>query len=198
MKKAGLFIFLIYSVVSVTAQSGPSLLTAPASWQFEQFSLPPKFAPSVSYHGHEELRFSPGWDKKEATDYFTIIWGFRFDDTKSISQPDIKKFLLTYFRGLCSNTARDRHLTSVDTSAISVSIEKKPAAERSRIYDLTLHMFGVFADGSPVTLNAEIKVMEDGAHDKVYLLMIASPQAKADPVWQQLYKVQRELVMPSN
>lgn len=89
MKKAGLFIFLIYSVLSATAQSGPSLLTAPANWQFEQFSLPPDFAPAVKYHGHEELRFSPGWDKKEATDYFTIIWGFRFDDTKNISQADI-------------------------------------------------------------------------------------------------------------
>jgi hypothetical protein len=198
MKKAWLFIFLIYSVLSGTAQSGPSLLTAPANWQFEQFSLPPQFAPAVSYHGREELRFSPGWDKKEATDYFTIIWGFRLDDTKSVSEADITKFLLTYFRGLCSSTARNRHLSSVDTSAISVSIQKKPTADQSHIYNITLHLFGVFADGSPVTLNAEMKVMEDGAHQKVYLLMIASPKGKADPVWQPLYKEQRELVIPSN
>lgn len=171
---------------------------APATWQFEQFSLPPEFAPSVRYHGHEELRFSPGWDKKEAADYFTIIWGFRFDDTKRVSQADIKQFLLAYFRGLCGSTARARHLSPVDTSGISVSMEKKPGADKSAIYDLTLHLFGVFADGAPVKLNGEIKVMEDGAHEKVYLLMVASSKDKTDPVWEPLYKVQREFVMPSH
>lgn len=198
MKKAWLLIIITYSVLFATAQSGPSLLTAPASWQFEQFSLPPAFAPSVRYHGHEELRFSPGWDKKGATDYFTLIWGFRFDDTKSVSQADIQRFLLTYFRGLCSSTAKDRHLSSVDTSAINVLIQKKPIAGKSPIYNVTLHIFGVFADGSPITLNAELTMMEDDAHKKVYLLMVASPQVKTNPVWQQLYKVQREFVMPSN
>lgn len=196
MKKVWLFIFLVYSVLSGAAQSGPSILKAPASWQFEQFSLPPEFAPSVSYHGHEELRFSPGWDKKDAVDYFTIIWGFRFDDTKSVSQNDIKRFLVTYFRGLCGSTAKARHLSTVDTSAVNVSIEKKPDAGKSTIYNLTLHLFGVFADGAPITANAEIKVMEDGAHGKVYLLMVASLKDKADPVWEQLYKVQREFVAP--
>jgi len=201
MKKAYLLIFLAYTVLSGAAQSSaqskPTMLTAPANWQFETFSLPPGFAPAVKYHGREELRFSPGWDKKEARDYFTIIWGFRFDETKSVSQEDIKDFLQTYFRGLCSSTARNRHLTPVDSSAVSVSLQK-PAADKPQVYNATLHLFGVFADGLPVTLNAEIKVMEDGAHQKTYLLMIASTQGKTDPVWEPLYKEQREFVIPSN
>jgi len=202
MKRTYLLIFLIYTVLSGTAQSNaqpaPTMLTAPATWQFETFSLPPGFAPAVKYHGREELRFSPGWDKKEATDYFTIIWGFRFDDTKGISQAEIQNFLQTYFRGLCSSTAKNRHLSPIDSSAVTVSIEKKPATDRSRIYNLTLHLFGVFADGAPVTLNGEIKVMEDNARQKVYMVMIASPLSKTHPVWQPLYKEQREFVIPSN
>ena len=198
MKKAWVVACLTLSVFKVSAQAKPSILTSPSNWQFEQFSLPPGFAPTVSYHGREELRFSPGWDKKDATDYFTIIWGFRFDDTKSVSAADIKKFLQTYFRGLCSKTATDRHLSPIDSSAVNVSIQKKTTAGKSSVYNLTLHLFGVFADASPVTLNGEIKVMEDDAHQKVYLLMIASPQDKANSIWQDLYKVQREFVIPSN
>lgn len=201
MKKAYLLIVLTSIVLSgaaqSTAQSTPTMLTAPANWQFETFSLPPGFAPAVKYHGREELRFSPGWDKKEARDYFTIIWGFRFDETKSVSQEDIKNFLQTYFRGLCSSTAKNRHLTPIDSSAVSVSLQK-PTAGKPQVYYATLHLFGVFADGLPVTLNAEIKVMEDDTHQKTYLLVIASTQGKTDPVWEPLYKEQREFVIPSN
>ena len=198
MKKVWLFIVLTGSVLSLAAQSGSAFLTAPASWQFEQFFLPPGFAPTVPYHGREELRFSPGWDKKDAKDYFTVIWGFRFDDTKSVSSADIRSFLQTYFRGLCSSTAKNRHLPAVDTSAITVAIEKKPGAGKTIIYNLSLHLFGVFADGDPVTLNGEIKQMEDAAHGKVYLLMVASPQPKTDPVWGELYKELREIGIPAN
>ena len=181
-----------------TSPFKPSLLKSPANWQFEQFSLPPDFAPNVKFHGVEELRFSPGWGKREATDYFTVIFGIRFDDTKSVSPADIRDYLLTYFRGLCDKTAKDRKLNPINTSSINVSIERKQTADRMPIYDLSLHIFGVFTDGGPVTLNAEIKEMEDQVHQRVYLLMIASPLPKTDPVWQELYKVQREFVVPND
>lgn len=197
MKKACLPILLVYSVLTLTAQSKPALLLTPTNWRFEQFSLPPEFAPTVKYKGIEELRFAPGWGQKGAPDYFTLVFGVRFDDTKSVSMADIKDYMLTYFRGLCSNTAKARNLSSIDTSAINVFIKKKPTVDKTQLYDVSLHMFGVFTDGLPVTLNMEIKVMEDHPHQKVYLLMIASPQPKTNPVWQELYREQREFVMPS-
>ena len=36
----------------------------PANWEFERFSLPPGFAPGITYKGAEELRFAPGMFKK--------------------------------------------------------------------------------------------------------------------------------------
>lgn len=196
MKKSWLLVFLTSAVLSANAQPKPQMLTAPASWEFEQFSLPPGFAPTVKYHGLEELRFSPGWAKKDATDFFTVIWALRFDDTKSVSPEDIKDYLLTYFRGLCDKTAKDRKMSPIDTTAITVAIGRKPTPGNSRIFDVSLHLFGVFTDGAPVTLNMEVKELEDLASQKVYLLMVASPQPRTDPVWRELYKVQREFVIP--
>lgn len=199
MKKAWLMLFLTYLVFTVTAQSKqPQLLTSPVDWRLEQFSLPPEFAPAEKYRGLEELRFAPGWGKRDAHDYFTLVFGVRFDDTKSVSRSDIKDYLLTYFRGLCAYTAKSRKLSNIDTSAISVGIEKKPATGKTIIYDVSLHMYGVFTDGEPITLNMEIKVMENRSRNQVYLLMIASPQPKTDPVWQELYKEQQGFVMPAN
>jgi hypothetical protein len=189
-------IFTLCLLFAAHAQKTPLLLKTPANWQLEQFSLPPAFAPTIKYKGIEELRFSPGMFKKEATDYFTYVFAARLDSTKNVSQADIKDYLLTYFKGLCGKTAADRKLSPVDTSAISVSIERTKTTDKETVYSILLHAFGVFTDGAPVILNMEVKVMNDITGQKVYLLFIVSPQPKTDAVWQELFKVQKEFVMP--
>jgi hypothetical protein len=197
MKKVCLFFFFTFCfVLAIYAQTKPSILTAPPNWQFEQFPLPPAFAPTLKYKGIEELRFSPDMFKKDATGYFTYVFAARLDETKSVSPADIKDYLLTYFKGLCSKTAADRKLNPVDTTAISVSIERKDTGGRDQVYNILLHAFGVFTDAAPVTLNMEVKEMRDVTGEKVYLLFIVSPQPKTNAVWQELYKIQEEFVMP--
>jgi hypothetical protein len=158
MKKliAVLFNVIVLSVVShAQQQQTPQLLKQPANWQFERFSLPPQFAPDIPYKGAEELRFSPGMFVKDSAEYFTYAFVAEFDNSKSISQDDVKNYLLTYFKGLCSNTAKQRNL-SIDTSKITVAMEKK-LTKGEEIYNALLDIFGVFADGAAVKLNAEIK-----------------------------------------
>jgi hypothetical protein len=109
---------------------------------------------------------------------------------------NVKNYLLSYFKGLCSSTANGRKLV-VDTSAITVFVQKKkdiPANEI--IYNAVLNIFGVFADGTPVKLNMEVKVLINATTKKTYLVFIASPHEKADPVWNKLHKIQKDFVMP--
>ena len=176
-------------------QQTPQLLKQPAYWQFERFTLPPQFAPTITYKGAEELRFSPGMFIKDSANYFTYAFAAEFDNINTISQDDIKNYLLTYFKGLCSNTAKQRKL-SIDTSKITVAIEKAKVENSSTFYNATLHIFGVFADGGPVTLNMEIKTMDDKAASKIYLVFIASPLDKSDKVWAELHSIQNSFTMP--
>jgi hypothetical protein len=198
MKK--LFLFFLFTfcfLLAINAQPKPLMLKQPAGWQFEQFALPPQFAPNIKYKGIEELRFSPGMFKKDTTGYFAYVFVARLDSTKSVSQNDIKNYLLEYFKGLCSKTAADRKLNPVDTNAIRVAIQRKKIESKEAFYNILLHVFGVFADGAPVTLNMEAKVMKDVARKRVYLLFIVSPQPKTNAVWKELYKVQNEFVVPA-
>jgi len=85
----------------------------------------------------------------------------------------------------------------VDTSKITVAIEnKKGTADNEIIYNALLSVFGVFADGAPVQLNMEVKVLINITTQKTYLLFIASPHKKNDEVWKELYKIQQDFVMP--
>ncbi len=150
---------IIFSFTVRAQQTTPQLLKEPANWAFERFALLPVFAQDFPYKGAEELRFSPGMFNKDSTDYFSYAFVAELNNTTSISKDDIRSYLLDYFKGLCSSTAKDRKLT-VDTSAITATIEKKnntPAGEI--IYNGLLNIFGVFTDGANVKLNIEVKVM---------------------------------------
>jgi hypothetical protein len=188
---------IIMSGVLFAQNQTAQLLKQPANWQFERFSLPPEFAPNIPYKGAEELRFSPGMFVKDSTTYFTYAFVAELDNINSISQDNIKDYLLEYFKGLCSSTAKQRKL-SIDTSKIVVAIEKKQnAGGGDAFYDGTLNIFGVFADGAPVKLNVEIKVMNDTA-SKIYLVFIASPLDQTDNVWKELHSIQRGFKIPKS
>ncbi|MEO6675285.1 MAG: hypothetical protein ABIN93_17800 [Ginsengibacter sp.] len=190
-------IFTVSFSLTAQAQEGKAeLLKEPAAWSFERFDLPPAFAATIPFKGVEELRFSPGMFNKDSADYFTYAFVAQLDGTTSISQSDIRNYLLDYFKGLCSATARDRNLL-VDTSKISVFEEKKKGTGTDEvIYNAVLNVFGVFADGAPVKLIVEVKVLMNAAAKKTYLIFIASPHEKTDYVWKELYNIQKNFVMP--
>ena len=197
MKKLILFVCIEIGLSSLlNAQNqAPQLLKQPANWEFERFSLPPDFAPNIPYKGAEELRFSRGMFVKDSANYFTYAFVAELDNTNSVSQDDIKNYLLNYFRGLCGSTAKKRNL-SIDTSKITVSIEKKNVTGKDVFYNATLNIFGVFADGAPVKLNMEIKVMYNKQVSKIYLVFIASPLNKTDTIWIELHSIQNNFIMP--
>ncbi len=193
---AGLVLSFSLWFNATAQQPAPQLLKEPANWAFERFQLPPVFAPSFPYRGVEELRFSPGMFDKGSTNYFTYAFAAQLDSTSSMPADSIRDYLLTYFKGLCNGTANDRKLV-IDTSKITVSVKKKKVAPETEIYNALLNIFGVFADGAPIKLNMEIKVLPYARIKKTYLIFIASPREKTDSVWKQLYKIQQDFTVPA-
>ena len=67
---------------------------------------------------------------------------------------------------------------------------------KETIYNASANIFGVFADGAPVKLNLEVKVLINTARKKTYLLFIVSPREKTDAIWKTLYQIQKEFSLP--
>src|SRR5436190_6625751 len=188
---------LITNVV-FAQQTKPELLKQPENWEFERFNLPPAFAPEITYKGFEEIRFAPGMFKKDSIDYFSYAFIASIDSLRNISQKDIRIYLLHYYKGLCSQVAKDNKLT-IDTSKVTVAITTKNAQSvKETIYYYVVNAFGVFADGTPVKLNMEVKVMKDIARNKLYLLFITSPKPKTSAIWKKLFQIRKDFKIPSN
>jgi hypothetical protein len=192
------FIFIVSLSIVVQAQEvKPQFLKEPANWTFERFALPPEFSPAFPYRGVEELRFAPGMFDKDSATYFTYAFVAQLDNVTAFSQSDTRDYLLSYFKGLCSSTAKNRKLV-IDTASITTTVEKKKGISASEtIYTASLIIFGVFADGAPVKLNAEVKVLLDTAVKNTYLIFIASPREKTDAIWKKLYEIQKEFTVPN-
>jgi hypothetical protein len=188
---ATLAFLLGISLTSNSQHAKPEILLEPATWEFERFELPPAFAPEITYKGAEELRFAPGMFNKDSANYFTYVFVAQIDKITSISQKDIQNYLVWYYKGLCSVTARDRKL-SIDSTKITAQVKKKVTASNETAYDATVNVFGVFADGAPVKLNMEITVVNNPATKKTFLFFLASPLDKKDPIWNKLHDIAKQ------
>ena len=191
MKSAVLsFTILVAFSIGVKAQENkPEILMEPSTWEFEKFPLPPSFATAITYKGFEELRFAPGMFKKDAHDYFTYVFVAQIDSSVIISQDDVKNYLVNYYKGLCAVTAKDRKLV-IDTSKINAAVyRRKKSTTNYTTYDAVINLFGVFADGAPVTLNMEVSLIKNAPAKKSWLFFIASPLNKKDETWNQLYGI---------
>jgi hypothetical protein len=199
----GTIICMMMIAMGVKGQNAkPEFLKGPMSWEFERFALPPGFSPNFPYKGVEELRFSPGMFNKDSVNYFSYAFVARLDNTPAFSEVQVTNYLLVYFKGLCASTAKQRNLT-IDTAQITVSTQPGVRASGSSVvsapptYNAVLQLFGVFADGAPVRLNAEIKVISDSKTRTTFLVYIASPQPKSHPIWQELYQIQKDFTVTS-
>jgi hypothetical protein len=190
------YLFFLVSIPIVSKAQSPEFLKEPASWEFERFALPPSFYPGFPYKGVEELRFAPGMFKKDTATYFTYAFVAQLDSVTVFSQDDTRNYLLRYYKGLCRQTAKDRKLV-IDTDKITVTTDKKKGIPADQaIYNASVNMFGVFADGAPLKLNIEVKVLINRNTQKTYLVIIASPFERTDAIWEELYKIQKEFKVP--
>src|SRR5215213_4932562 len=55
------------------------ILPFPPGWGTEIVSLPPAFAPAITYKGVEDIRFAPGWAKAGSNEYWTyaFLWNLK-------------------------------------------------------------------------------------------------------------------------
>src|SRR5262245_20675324 len=81
----------------------------PPGWKHETFKLPPEFAPTLPYHGTEELRFMPGFFSPTAPDYWSYEFVWWLDQPPSFDAEGLAANLTTYFRGLATEVGGSKY-----------------------------------------------------------------------------------------
>ena len=149
---------------------------APEGWREEIVSLPPDFAPNMTWKGREVLRFSPGMFQQEAPDFFSYVFLLELDE----GLPDWNQQLLRYYEGLARAVQKNPKL---DTSGYQVSLQGTPEA----LYG-TLKWVEPFVTKKPQTLYLELHQVGE-----LEWFVCASPQKTDRPIWTQMRRIRGSL-----
>ena len=130
---------------SARPTSGTQPWAVPEGFRSETLPFPLEFAPGVTHHGVEELRFAPGFFDPAAPGYWAYAFAWRTTDPAELDATALGAELTAYFRGLI--TAVDDTTTIIDRQAIVAHAEA--AGPR---FTLTAHVFDAFKTKLPLDL----------------------------------------------
>src|SRR4030095_3246754 len=71
----------------------------PTGWRHETFALPPASAPTLPFHGSEDLRFMPGFSSPTAPDYWSYVFVWWLDQPPTFDATSLRSSPKTYFPG---------------------------------------------------------------------------------------------------
>jgi hypothetical protein len=158
--------------------------TAPAGWKSETIPFPLSFAPSIERRGAVDLRFSPGFMKLGAPDFWSYVVAWRLDDDRPLDAASVSADLMAYYRGLVSTVNAETHrVPAVDAARFTAHLEANPKGLSGEV-----ETYDPFVTGRVVTLRTVARTVTC-ASGRPSLVLMLSPAAEFDPVWASLESV---------
>lgn len=163
----------------------------PPGWKEETFTLPPDFAPTLPYHGTEDLRFMPGFSSPTAPDFWSYDFVWWLDEPPAFDATSIGASLATYFRGLATAVGGSKY--PLDTARYRADLTLVPASSPPRLTG-QVFTYDPFVTGLPIVLNVEAELRSCPRTKQVAIVVALSPKDTADSVWNALRATARTLV----
>jgi hypothetical protein len=146
----------------------PGTWLLPTGWRSEIIAFPLDFAPSVSHHGLEELRFPPAVFDPQASTYWSYAFAWRLDDAAALDPSALAGELTAYFRGL---------MVAVD--AADTAHPEVITASVDDAWQLDVHLLDGFNHGAPVDLTGSARRVACG-NGALWLFELYRPTARHD------------------
>ena len=186
MKKLILLFSLFTLTVYAQEPEVPYSFPVPERWGKEKFNLPISFAPSIPYKGVEEIRFAPGWSKKDSANYWSYIFLWCIDDKNvTTDAATLQDQMKIYYEGLASATKSIPTDKLIPASA-SIS-EIKTEKGDSKTFKGSIQMQDYMTQ-KPLTLYCKIHLSAANCYDKTFIFFELSPQPMMHKVWTLLDK----------
>jgi hypothetical protein len=182
----------------------------PAGWKSETIPFPLEFAPALAHRGVEELRFAPGMFDPAAPGYWSYAFVWWLEDQAPQDAASLAAELTEYFRGLLTSVAAQRARAAapppgpadalpvaggsrpgvlIDVAAITAAVQAAPDAAGWRRFTGEATVLDAFGDGRRVSLRLTLAQRNFSALGRRAVLVLASPAAADQPIWQKLEEV---------
>jgi len=189
MKKVIYIAMILFALNSVIAQSEKSdslILNAPEDWRTEIIPFPLSFAPEISFEGIEDIRFAPGWAKKESPTFWTYAFVWHLDKDPALDARKIEITLEVYFDGLMKNVAANgKEVSEIPkTSCLFIEDPNNPSTYIGKI-----KVHDAFFVKDIITLKVMATVINCSEQNKFNTVFHISPKDFEDQVWEQLAQI---------
>jgi hypothetical protein len=166
----------------------PYVLDTIKGWDVERFLIPIAFAPSISYKGVEDIRFTPGWAKKTTNEYWSYAFLWYLNGSPTFDAKTIENNLKAYYTGLLK--------VNSDSSKIADKLFPVTSSIRSRstengdlkTFEGSVYMLDYMSQ-KPITLNFVIHIRSCEGKDKTFVFHEISPMPYSDDVWKRLHQL---------
>ncbi len=185
MKHLTIIVFSIWAL----AVNGQELyeLPTPKNWGIEKITFPINFVPSIEYKGLEEIRFMPGWARKDSVDYWSYFFLWCIDDKNlNTDAATLGNQMKMYYEGLASAT---KSIPKDKLIPVTASIsEIKAIKGDAKTFKGTILMQDYMSQ-KPLTLYCKIHLSAMHCYDKTYIFFELSPQPFMHKIWTELDKL---------
>ena len=185
-----LFCFIAYNVSAQefdgTKWKAPYTLSFPEGWGVERFLIPIEFAPSISYKGIEDIRFTPGWANAKSEEYWSYAFLWYLDEMPVTSEATIQTHLNAYYTGLIGRNIEKRKIPKEKLFPVNTSV-KEVTRESSdfKTFRGSIQMLD-YMEQKPITLNCVVHVRTCTGRRNGLIFFEISPKTSNDKIWTSL------------
>lgn len=164
-------------------------LHAPFNWETEEFPIPISFAKDIPYTGKEQLRFAPGWSKKNTNEYWSYIFLWSLNNKPVITADTIQNYLQLYYTGLINSNVSKRNLQKEKITETVVSVKKAVTGKGdAATFTGTVSMYDYMAQ-EPIILNCIVHIKSCAQQNNLFIVHELSPKPFTDTVWKSLNEI---------
>lgn len=164
----------------------PYTLAIPKGWDVERFLIPIGFAPTIQYKGVEDIRFTPGWAKKEKTEYWSYAFLWYLNDTQEFDAKILEQHLIAYYTGLFAINTDKTKFDLNKLMPVTASIKNRTTVNGDlKTFEGIVHM-NDYMTKQPITVNIKIHIRSCEGQKNTFVFYEVSPKPYTDPVWKSL------------
>jgi hypothetical protein len=182
----------LFTLTGIGQTPEPALvyeLPTPPGWGTEKIPFPIGFAPSIEYKGVEEIRFMPGWARKDSADYWSYVFVWQLEGALIFSPQIVEEKMKVYYEGLAAamrSVPKEKQIPVV----AKFEYETLPKGQ-NRDLSGTIEMLDYMQQKKQV-LNCKMHSRVVPSENKTIVYFELSPQPFTHPLWKSLESIRKE------